>query len=252
MLVQPLLDKLGALRLRGFRDALAEQLENPRYAELSFEERLGLLVDRETTRREQSRLGRRLKAARLKERAVPEDLDLSAPRGLDRPQVLELLQAEWVRRHLNVIVVGPTGVGKTYLACALGHTACRADFSVRYARTSRLLHELELAKADGSYTKLLDSLARTQLLILDDWLRDPLSPTQTRDLLEILDDRYRRSSTLLATQVPVDGWHQHLSDPTLADALLDRFVHHAYRLALTGESRRKTHSPLPHADHLSV
>lgn len=252
MLVQPLLDQLSALRLRGFRDALAEQRQNPRYAELSFEERLGLLVDRETTRREESRLGRRLKAARLKERAVPEDLDLAAARGLDRPQVLELFQAQWVRCHLNVVVVGPTGVGKTYLACALGHAACRADFSVRYARTSRLLHELDLAKADGSYTKLLDGLARTQLLILDDWLRDPLTPPQTRDLLEILDDRYRRSATILATQVPVDGWHERLPDPTLADALLDRFVHHAYRLTLKGESRRKTHSPLTHVDHLKV
>lgn len=252
MLVQPLLDKLSALRLRGFRDGLAEQLENPRYADLSFEDRLGLLVDREITRREENRLARRLKAARLKEPAVPEDLDLSPARGLDRSQVLELLQAEWVRRHLNIILLGPTGVGKTYLACALAHAACRAGFSVRYLRTSRFLHDLELAKADGSFLKLLDSLARTPLLILDDWLRDPLTPSQTRDLLEILDDRYRRSSTILATQVPVDGWHERLADPTLADALLDRFVHHAYRLVLKGESRRKTHSPLTHADHLSV
>lgn len=252
MLIQPLLDTLSTLRLRGFRDGLVEQLESPRYAELSFEERLGLLVDREMTRREENRLRRRLKAARFKEPAVPEDLDLSPARGLARAQVLELLPSEWVRRHLNVIVLGATGVGKTYLACALGHAACRADFSVRYTRTSRLLHELELAKADGSYPQLLDALARTQLLILDDWLRDPLSPSQTRDLLEILDDRYRRSSTILATQVPVDGWHERLSDPTLADALLDRFVHHAYRLLLKGESRRKTHSPLTHADHLSV
>lgn len=252
MLVQPLIDKLSDLRLRGMRDGLEEQLQNPKYAELSFEDRLGLLVDLEHTRREENRLTRRLKSAHLKDHALVEDLDLAPSRGLPRSLVLELAQSDWVRRHFNVIVVGPTGAGKTYLACALGHAACRHDAAVRYERTSRLLSTLEMARADGSYPKLLDALARTHLLILDDWLRDPLTVSQTRDLLEILDDRYRRASTLVATQVPVDSWHERLSDPTLADALLDRLVHNAFRLTIKGESRRKTHSPLTHAGHLGI
>jgi len=252
VLVQPLLDKLSDLRLRGMRAGLEEQLQNPRYADLSFEDRLGLLVDLEHTRREESRLTRRLKDAHLKDRALIEDLDLAPSRGLPRSLILELAQSDWVRRHFNVLVLGPTGAGKTYLACALGHAACRHDASVRYERTSRLLQALELARADGSYPKLLDALARTHLLILDDWLRDPLTPAQTRDLLEILDDRYRRASTLVATQIPVDAWHERLPDPTLADALLDRLVHNAFRLTIKGESRRKTHSPLTHAGHPSV
>jgi DNA replication protein DnaC len=250
MLIQPLLDKLAELRLNGMRDGFQDQLQNPHYAELSFEERFGLLVDLEHSRRETNRMRRRLKAAHFHEKALIEDLDLSAARGIPRAQVLELAQSDWVRRHLNVIVVGPTGAGKTYLACALGHAACRADVGVRYERTSRLLHALDLARADGSYAKLLDSLARTQLLILDDWLRDALSPSHTRDVLEILDDRYRRSSTLVATQIPVTSWHERLSDPTLADALLDRLVHNAYRLefAAQPDSQRKLRSPLPRSE----
>ena len=250
MLVQPLLDKLAELRLHAMRDGLQEQLQNPKYAELSFEQRFGLLVDLEHTRRDNNRMARRLKAAHFHEKALVEDLDLCPTRGLARAQVLELAQSDWVRRHLNVIVVGPTGAGKTYLACALGHAACRVDASVRYERTSRLLHALDLARADGSYAKLLDGLARTQLLILDDWLRDPLSAPQTRDILEILDDRYRRSSTLIATQIPVRSWHERLADPTLADALLDRLVHNAYRLEFAAQvdSQRKVRSPLPKSD----
>ena len=244
MLTQPLLDKLSALRLAGFREALLEQREQPHYAELPFEERLALLVDREWTRRENNRLHRRLKAARFHESACVEDLDLSPSRGLDRRQILELAECQWVQYHLNVIVLGPTGAGKTYLACALGQAACRHDFSVRYLRTSRLLEDLTHAHADGSYPKLLHALARVDLLILDDWLRDPLNARHTRDLLEVLDDRYGRRSTLFAGQVPVDQWHSRFPDPTLADALLDRIVHNAYRLELRGESQRKTRSPL--------
>ncbi len=244
MLTQPLLEKLSALRLTGFRQALEEQRERPHYAELSFEERLALLVDREWTRRENSRLLRRLKAARFHESAIIEDLDLSPSRGLDRRQVLELAECQWIRHHINVIVLGPTGAGKTFLACALGQAACRHDFSVRYVRTSRLLEELTHAHADGSYPRVLHSLARVDLLILDDWLRDPLNPRQTRDLLEVLDDRYGRRSTVLSGQVPVDEWHSRFPDPTLADAILDRLVHNAYRLELRGESQRKTRSPL--------
>ena len=244
MLIQPLLDKLTQLRLPAIRSGLEEQLQNPHYAELSFEDRLGLLVDLECTRREDNSLRRRIKTARFTLPAVIEDLDLSPARGLDRGLILELAQNEWIRRHLNILVLGPTGAGKTYLACALGHAACRQGFSVRYQRTSRLLHEIMLSHADGSYPKLLTTLARVQLLIFDDWLRDPLTPPQARDLLEILDDRYGRSSTLVATQIPIEDWHDRLPDPTLGDAILDRLVHNAYRLQLKGESMRKTYSPL--------
>jgi DNA replication protein DnaC len=176
--------------------------------------------------------------------ATVEDVKFSPARGLDRRRVLDLAQAAWIPRHLNVFVLGPSGAGKTFLACALGQAVCRQGFNVRYERTSRLLHQLHLAQADGSYAKLLASLARLPLLILDDWLRDPLTTAQARDVLEILDDRYGRTSTLLATQIPVADWHARIPDPTLADAILDRLVHQAHRLELKGESMRKTRSPL--------
>ena len=244
MLTQPLLDKLSKLHLSGFRAALEEQLHNPQYTDLSFEERLGLLVDIETTRRANNSLRRRIQAARFTIVATIEDLDLSAKRGLNRGQVLQLAQGEWVERHLNLMILGATGAGKTYLACALGRAACQAGCKVRFERTSRLLQSLEQGHADGSYPQLLHSLARIQLLIFDDWLRDPLSRSQARDLLEILDDRYGRSATMVVTQVPVTEWHIRIPDPTLSDAVLDRLIHNAYRLELQGESMRKVHSPL--------
>jgi DNA replication protein DnaC len=245
MLTQPLLDKLTQLRLLAFRTALEEQLHSPHYADLPFEDRLGLLVDCECTYRDNNRLHRRLKAARLQLPATVEDLDLSPSRGVDRRLVLQLAQGEWIAHLLNILILGPTGAGKTFLACALSHAACRHDFSVRYLRTSRLLHQTALSHADGSYPKLLDSLARIQLLALDDWLRDPLTRSQAQDLLEILDDRYGRSSTMVVTQVPVAEWHARFPDPTIGDAILDRLIHNAYRLDLKGESRRKTNASLP-------
>jgi DNA replication protein DnaC len=244
MLTQPLLDKLSQLKLSGFRQALEEQLAVPHYAELSFEERLGLLLDVEVTRRAENSLKRRIQAAKFPPPATIADLDLSSRRGLKRAEVLQLAQSEWVRRRLNMLVLGPTGAGKSYLAAALGRAACEADYSVHYVRTSRLLHTLELAHADGSFTKVLARLARIQLLIFDGWLRDSLSRSQARDLLEILDDRYGRTATMVVTQVPVVEWHARIPDPTLADAILDRLIHNAYRLELKGESMRKVHSPL--------
>ena len=248
MLTQPLLDKLTKLGLSGFRNALEEQLQSPHYAELSFEERLGLLVDIETTRRANNSLRRRVRAARFPLLATMEDLDLSAKRGLKRGQVLQLAQSEWVSHHLNLLILGANGAGKTYLACALGRAACQAGFKVRYERTSRLLQSLELARADGSYPQLLHSLARIQLLIFDDWLRDPLSRSQARDLLEILDDRYGCGATVIVTQVPATDWHIRVPDPTLSDAILDRLIHNAYRLEPQGESMRKIFSPLHEND----
>ena len=244
MLIQPLMDKLDALRLYGLRAALAEQLANAQYAELSFEERLGLLLDAEHTARQNASFQRRLKAARLHQAATIPDLDLSPQRGLDRAQVLSLAGGDWIAHHLGVIVSGPTGAGKTYLACALGHAACSHAYTVRYERLGRLLLSTALAHADGSYMRLLDQLRRADLLILDDWLRDPLTAAQTRDVADILDDRYGRRATLVAAQVPVEEWHTRLADPTLADAILDRLVHNAFRLQLKGESQRKTRATL--------
>lgn len=248
MLIQPLYDKLAQLRLTGCRQALEQQLSQPSYHDLSFEERLGLMLDVELTRRANNNLRRRIRIAKFPIEATMPDLDLSAQRGLDRGQVLQLAQAEWIRQHLNIMILGPTGAGKSYLGSALGRAACEADYKVRYLRTSRLLQTLHLAHADGSYEKLLRSYANTHLLIFDDWLRDPLTRTQARDLLEILDDRYGRSATMVITQVPVTDWHSRIPDPTLADAILDRLIHNAYRLELTGDSMRKRHSPLPKAD----
>jgi len=252
MLHQPLLDKLAALRLTGFCQGLEEQALSAQYVELSFEERLGMLVDREWQRRENARLTRRLRAARFQQNAYMEDLDLAPARGLDRRVVLELAQCEWIRRRLNLLVIGPTGAGKTFLACAMGQAACRQGLTVKYLRTSRLLQDLAHGHADGSYPKQLADLAKVNLLIIDDWLRDPLSPVQARDLLEILDDRYGASSTAVVAQVPVAEWHQRIPDPTIADAILDRLVHNAHRLELKGESQRKKRSSLAQNDHLKI
>jgi len=244
MLTQPLLDKLVQLRLPAFRNGLQEQLSNPQYAELSFEERLAILVDLEITRRHDRRLQRLIKLAAFPQSASLEDLDLSSSRGLDRRFVLELAQCNWIDQHLNLLVLGPTGSGKSFLSCVFGLSACRTGHSVRYFRTSRLLFCLAKSHLDGSFSSLLASLAKIDLLILDDWMRDPISPSETRDLLEIFDDRYGRVSTLVASQVPVAEWFQRFPDPTHSDAILDRVIHNAYRLNLEGDSQRKVRSTI--------
>jgi len=245
MLLQPLMDKLTQLHLPAFRRGIEEQITNPQYADLPFEERLAILVDLELLQRDNSRLRRRLKKARFHLDATLEDFDFSSSRGLDKRQVLELSHGAWIINKLNVIISGPTGAGKTYLGCALGHSSCRNNFFVRYFKTPRFLQDLRIAHADGSYPKLLAALARFDLLIFDDWLRDALSLAQSQDLLDILDDRYGRSSTMVVTQIPVDAWHERIPDPTLADAILDRLVNNSYRLHLSGESQRRLRSPLP-------
>lgn len=236
---QSLLDQLITLRLSTFRKALEEQFSNPQYEQLPFEERLSLLVDRECQRREHNRIQRLIRQARFQQNAFVQDIDFSTGRGLQRSQVLQLAQDTWIGKALNLILLGPTGSGKTFIACALGQSACSQDRSVRYFRMPRFFQTLKLAKLDDSYARLLKSLVKTDLLIFDDWLRDPLSLTDTQDLLDILDDRYGHSSTLLVSQLPVSDWHLRFPDPTLADAILDRLVHNSYRIELEGESQRK-------------
>lgn len=238
MLTHPTLDKLRSMKLDGMAIALQEQLELPNN-DLGFEERLGLLIDREMSFRDERSFARRLKYAKLKQSATPEDIDFKHPRGLDRSTFQSLTSCAWIKDHHNLIISGPTGVGKTYLACALAHQACRYGFSAYYAQTSRLLQELNLMKSDGRYLRMLNHLAKVQLLILDDWGLEVPNQEQRRILLELLDDRYDKTSTLIASQLPTELWYENLADPTLADAILDRVLHNAYRIELKGESLRK-------------
>jgi len=240
MLLHPILEQLQNLRLTGRYKALDEQLKTPDSAALEFEERLGLLLDRERTERDNRRLKTRLKQAKLRQQAALEDIDYRHHRGLDKALLLRLAGCQqWLREHLNVLITGPTGVGKTYIACALANKACREGYTARYLRLPRLLQEFTIARADGRYAKLLGDLARTDLLVLDDWGLAPLTDEQRRDLFEVLDDRFNARSTLVTGQLPREHWHDYLGDPTLADAILDRLVHRAYKLNLTGDSMRK-------------
>ena len=239
MLTHPTHDRLIALGLTGMAKAFEEQRRQPDIASLTFEERLGLLVDREAIERENKRLVTRLKFAGLRQNAVVEDLNTKAARGLDKALFLKLAAGDWIERRQDILITGKTGIGKSWLACALGHKACRDDRSVLYHRVPRLFDALALARGDGRYARLLKSLARVELLILDDWGLAPLTSQQGRDLLEIVDDRHGRGSTIVTSQLPVDHWHEVIANPTIADAILDRLVHNAHRLTLDGESLRK-------------
>ncbi len=245
MLLHNTLEHLHALRLRGMAAALEEQLISSAATDLSFEDRIGFLVEREVTWRGDRRLQRLLQDAKLREDASVEDINFRAARGLDRSVLIRLATCEWIRQHQVVLIVGPTGVGKTYLSCALGQAACRRGFSTRYYRIGRLLGELALARADGSYAKLLGKLAKADLLILDDWGMAPLTDTERRDLLEVLEDRYGRRATLVTSQLPIEHWHEFLASPTLADAILDRIIHGAHKLILKGGSMRKAAATRP-------
>jgi DNA replication protein DnaC len=239
MLTQETLEKLRRMRLGAMADALEAQRRAPEVHELSFEERFGLLVDQEWTARRGRRLARLLKEARLRLPAAPEDIDYRTPRGLDKSLLRTLLGGDWLREGRNILLTGPTGVGKTFIACALGNGACRQGFRTRYYRVPRLLGDLEMARADGSYPRLLGRLSRVDLLILDDWGLAPLTAPEARDLLEVIDDRSISRSTLVSSRLPVENWHSTMGDPTVADAILDRLVSGAYRITLKGESMRK-------------
>ena len=239
MLAHPLFEQLRSLRCQGMCDALQEQLGQPDISQLSFDERLAMLVERECISRENRRLTTRLRQARLKVSACLEDLDYAASRGLSKTIVRQLAECSWISRKQNLLITGPTGTGKTYLACALANQACRQGFTARYLRLARLFQSLDIAKGDGSYAKLLSSLEKTQVLILDDWGLAPMSEPQRRDLLEIMDDRHNQSSTIVTSQLPIKLWHEAIGDLTLGDAILDRLIHNAHRININGESMRK-------------
>lgn len=239
MLTNPTLDKLQRLRLTGMYDAYREQLESSRYDALGFDERFALLLDRQQAEQDTRRLQACLKKAKLRQNACVEDIDYRKSRGLNKPLVQALAECHWLRSHENAIITGPTGAGKSYLACAFGNQACRRGFTVRYFRAPRLFQELAVARATGRYDRLLRSLLRTDLLILDDWGTALLTDEERRDLFEIIEDRYDRRSTLIAAQVPIEHWHDIIGDPTLADAILDRLIHNAHTITLKGESMRK-------------
>jgi len=244
MLKHPTLDKLQTLKCTGMAAALADQMAMPDIDELGFEERLGLLVDRELTERENRRLTSRLRRARLRHNAALEDINYQHRQGLDKGLIQSLAACQWVRERLNVLITGPTGVGKTWLACALTHKACREGYTAQYLRLTRLLRELMVAKGDGRYPKLLADLAKVDVLILDDWGLMKLNAEHRRDLLEVLEDRHGRRSTVATSQLPIEEWHGVIGDPTLADAILDRLVHNAYKINLRGESMRKRQARL--------
>lgn len=244
MLTNPTIEKLNSMRFYGMARALSDQSKQPDINSLSFDERFALLVDQEYDDRENRRLKNRLRQAKLKQTACMEDIDYRQPRGLDKKFCMQLASCDWIKKHLNLFAIGPTGSGKTYLACALAHKACLLGFSAYYVRLPKLLPQLSIAKGDGNYMKIMKNLEKTDVLILDDWGLLKMNAEHRRDILEILDDRHDKKSTIITSQLPVNLWHESIDDNTLADAILDRIVHNAYRIELKGESMRKLKSKL--------
>ncbi len=251
MLTHPTMEKLNTLKLTGMVKALTEQQQMAEVDSLGFEERLGLLVDREATERENRKLATRLKKAKLRQSASVEDIDFRRTRGMDKALILSLAACTWIAKGVNVLICGPTGVGKSYLACALAHKACLEGYTALHLRLPRLFEELRLAKADGRYGKLMLGYAKTDLLVLDDWGLTSMTDPQRRDLLELMEDRYGLKSTIITSQLPVTAWHEAIGDPTMADAILDRIVHNAHKIEMKGESMRKSRKTLTKVDHLT-
>jgi DNA replication protein DnaC len=248
MLNQPTIEKLYTMKLNGMADAFREQLETTAASQLSFEERFGLLVDRQWDWKQDRALTRRLQLAKFKERGVIEDIDYQHPRGLDRKVMRALATSEWVRQRHNILFIGPTSIGKTWLACALAHQACRDGFFALHKRMAELFRDLAVARADGSIGQLLLKLSRIDVLVLDDFAMAPLKDSERRDFLEICDDRYQRRSTILTSQLPVAHWHEQIGDPSVADSIMDHLVHNCYRIELSGESMRKKRGRKPDSE----
>lgn len=249
MLTHPILDQINTLKLTGMHKALSEQLGMDEIESMDFMTRLGLMVDREISERANRRLQTRLRKAKLRQQGCFEDIDFRTPRGLDKQLMLSLASCDWIKKAYNILITGATGTGKSYLACALAHKACLEGHTVRYMRLPRMMEDIGIARADGSYGKLMLDLARTDLIILDDWGLAAMATQQRHDLLEILEDRNSLKSTLITSQLPVESWHEYIGDPTLADAILDRLVHSAYKINLKGESMRKKNSTLTTKKH---
>ena len=248
---QTCLIQLRQLKLSGMANALELQWSLPHtYSDLDFDERISLLIDQESSARTNKRLQRLISAAQSKEIAEVDAIDYAHPRGLKKSQFTALLNGEWINKHQNLVITGPTGCGKTFLACAIGHHACHFDYSVRYFRANRLFEMLTISHGDGSYLKLINQLAKTQVLIIDDWGLEKLTQSQRSDLLEIMEDRHGSQSTIITSQLPVTKGHASIGDATLADAILDRLLHNAHKLSLKGESMRKTRSTLTEDEHL--